>query len=118
MIVYRVGRDEFHKYLGHEVKRVDCGLPCIGTNNRDRLKYADALVFEAQPFASYSNEFVRKPPEFPQKYPDQIFVNNGYEQPHYFHLYAHPGYLVKKVFNFFFISIQKKIIKRYIMKLI
>lgn len=82
-----------------------------------RLKSADALVFEVQPFASYANEFVRKPPEFPQKYPDQIFVNNGYEQPHYFHLYAHPGYLVKKKKTSYLLeSLLKGVVIRSIMK--
>lgn len=76
------------------MKQVDCGIPCYAYHDTNQLDKADAVVFEAQPFASYTNNFVQNPPEFPQRFPDQIFVNTGYEQPHYFHLYAHPGFLV------------------------
>lgn len=91
----RIGGDHFNPYLGHQVKSTDCGIPCIPTRDRNKLSTVDAVIFEAQPFAGFTNSFVQSPPSFPQRYPDTIFVNTGYEQPHYFHLYAHPGFLVR-----------------------
>lgn len=80
-------------YLGHDIPLKDCGLKCNIGPSRGRTAFADAIVFEAQPLAGFLDEYVNKKPEFPQKRPGQFFVNMGYEQPHYFHLYGHPDYM-------------------------
>lgn len=54
----------------------------------------DAVIFEAQPLASYGDEYLRKPIQFPQRRPGQYYINFGYEQQFYFPLYADPGFLV------------------------
>lgn len=95
-------------YLGHTVKKQECPIDCIYTGDRSRTGIAgmwntpsqplsvitDGIIFEAQPLASYGDEYLRKPIPFPQKRPGQYYINFGYEQKFYFPLYAEPFYLV------------------------
>lgn len=32
----RIGKAEYNRYLGHEVKETDCGFPCIQSHDKNR----------------------------------------------------------------------------------
>ncbi len=69
-------------------------MDCRYTGDQSRLGNVDAVIFEAQPITSYYDDYKRGPPQWPQKYYKQSWVNFGYETPFYFHLYGDKGYLV------------------------
>eukprot|EP01116_Phalansterium_solitarium_P000914 TRINITY_DN1075_c0_g1_i1.p1 TRINITY_DN1075_c0_g1~~TRINITY_DN1075_c0_g1_i1.p1 ORF type:complete len:607 (+),score=221.61 TRINITY_DN1075_c0_g1_i1:865-2685(+) len=82
-------------YLGHDVHKDEwkCPIDCRFTADRSRVGLVDGVLFEAQPITSYYDDYKRDPPQFPNKFPHQYWINNGYEQENYFHLYGDPGYL-------------------------
>jgi hypothetical protein len=69
-------------------------VDCRYSTDKTRLANADAVLFEAQPITSYFDDYRRTPPNFPNKYPFQSWVNHGYETEVYFHLYQDKGYMV------------------------
>eukprot|EP01116_Phalansterium_solitarium_P016007 TRINITY_DN3615_c0_g1_i1.p1 TRINITY_DN3615_c0_g1~~TRINITY_DN3615_c0_g1_i1.p1 ORF type:complete len:606 (+),score=163.98 TRINITY_DN3615_c0_g1_i1:99-1916(+) len=89
-------------YLGHAVNKAEwkCPVDCRYTGDKTRLGLVDAVIFEAQPITSYYDDYKRGPPQFPQKYPHQYWINHGYETQYYFHLYGDPGYLSYIDINF------------------
>lgn len=81
-------------YLGDTIHKKECPVDCRYTGDKTRMSSVDGIIFEAQPLASYGDEYLRKPILFPQRRPGQYFINFGYEQQFYFPLYADPGFLV------------------------
>ncbi|EGC32023.1 hypothetical protein DICPUDRAFT_57337 [Dictyostelium purpureum] len=80
-------------YLGQHVKKKKCPVNCLYRNDRIFQSEVDAILFEGQPFASWSYTFLKDPPYFPQKEIGQLFINFGYEHEKYFPLVGHNGYL-------------------------
>jgi len=86
-------------YLGHDVDKKTwyggkgCPVDCRYTSDKSRVGNVDAVIFEAQPITSYYDAYKWSPPNFPQKYSGQKWVNHGYETQYYFHLYGDPGYM-------------------------
>lgn len=82
-------------YLGHDVNKTkwNCPVYCKYTKDKDRLGNVDAVIFEAQPITGFFDDYKRNPPQWPQKYSGQFWVNHGYETHIYFNLYGDPGYV-------------------------
>ncbi|KAK5580097.1 hypothetical protein RB653_000110 [Dictyostelium firmibasis] len=79
-------------YLGQHVIKEKCPIDCVFLSQQQQHADADAILFEAQPFASWSYTFLKQPPQFPQKEVGQYYINFGYEHEKYFPISMHPGY--------------------------
>jgi len=75
-------------YVGQNIKKPKCSVECQFMADKAYVSAADAILFEAQPFASFGYEFLKNPPDFPQKQVNQLYVNFGYEHEVYFPVLA------------------------------
>ncbi|KAN0042710.1 hypothetical protein ACTA71_012633 [Dictyostelium dimigraforme] len=79
-------------YLGQHVIKDICPVDCSFVTQQQFHAEVDAILFEAQPFASWSYTFLKQPPAFPQKEVGQYYINYGYEHEKYFPISMHPDY--------------------------
>ncbi|KAN0042436.1 hypothetical protein ACTFIV_005001 [Dictyostelium citrinum] len=79
-------------YLGQHVIKEKCPVDCLFVSQQQYHADVDAILFEAQPFASWSYTFLKQPPQFPQKEVGQYYINFGYEHEKYFPISMHPDY--------------------------
>eukprot|EP01114_Cavostelium_apophysatum_P009638 TRINITY_DN2285_c0_g1_i2.p1 TRINITY_DN2285_c0_g1~~TRINITY_DN2285_c0_g1_i2.p1 ORF type:complete len:606 (+),score=145.63 TRINITY_DN2285_c0_g1_i2:116-1933(+) len=93
-------------YLGHEIHKNEwydgkgCPIDCRYTADKSRIGNVDGVIFEAQPITSYGDTYKWEPPEWPQKFTGQSWINHGYETQFYFDLYGDQGYLDHIDINF------------------
>ncbi|KAM9977776.1 hypothetical protein ACTFIR_011648 [Dictyostelium discoideum] len=79
-------------YLGQHVKKEKCPVDCVFISQQQFHADVDAILFEAQPLASWAYTFLKQPPAFPQKEVAQYYINYGYEHEKYFPISMHPDY--------------------------
>jgi hypothetical protein len=81
-------------YVGHDVQRRACALPCrFSAAGSGDVAHADAVLFEAQPLGGYGRRYRTEPFDLPERRVDQLWINFGYEHSQYFALYGDPLWL-------------------------
>eukprot|EP01132_Coremiostelium_polycephalum_P007929 gene7929-9755_t len=89
------GQNPFNtpNYVGQNINKEICPVECNYIGDKKKASEADAILFEAQPFANYGYLYLKTPPAFPQKQVNQKFINFGYEHDAYFPISGDQGYL-------------------------
>ncbi|KAF2077499.1 hypothetical protein CYY_001198 [Polysphondylium violaceum] len=75
-------------YVGQNIIKPKCSVDCEYMTDKAYASAADAILFEAQPFAGFGYEFLKNQPNFPQKQVNQLYINFGYEHEVYFPVLA------------------------------